>query len=69
MPEAVGAFFRCDEVAEGLMAAREIQRELNRSFMQDFAKHSGAENATHIAAVFEDVSMCPYIMRDMCLME
>ena len=56
MPEAVAAFFRCgDEKAEGLMAAREIQRELILSFMQDFAKHSGTVNAAHIAAVFEDV--------------
>lgn len=56
MPEAVSAFFRCgDEQAAGLMAAREVQRELIRSFMQDFAKYSGATNAAHIAAVFEDV--------------
>ena len=56
MPEAVATFFRYgDEKAEGLMAAREIQRELIRSFMQDFAKHSGTVNAAHIAAVFEDV--------------
>jgi len=56
MPEAVATFFRHgNEQAAGLLAARDVQRELVRSFMQDFAKHSGAVNAAHIAAVFEDV--------------
>jgi predicted AAA+ superfamily ATPase len=56
MPEAVATFFRHGkEQAAGLLAARDVHRELVRSFMQDFAKHSGAVNAAHIAAVFEDV--------------
>ena len=56
MPEAVAAFFKCGaDKAEGLRSAREIQKGLIRSFMQDFAKHSGVINAAHIAAVFEDV--------------
>ncbi len=56
MPEAVATFFRHgEEQAAGLLAARDVQRELARSFMQDFAKHSGAVNAAHVAAVFEDV--------------
>lgn len=56
MPEAVAAFFgHGEEQAAGLLAARDVHRELVRSFMQDFAKHSGTVNAAHIAAVFEDV--------------
>ena len=56
MPEAVAAFFGYeDQKMEGMQAARQVQRELVISFMQDFAKHSGAVNAAHIAAVFEDV--------------
>ena len=56
MPEAVATFFgHGKEHAAGLLAARDVHRELLRSFMQDFAKHSGAVNAAHIAAVFEDV--------------
>ncbi len=56
MPEAVAAFFgHGEDEAAGLLAARDVHRELVRSFMQDFAKHSGAVNAAHIAAVFEDV--------------
>jgi len=56
MPEAVAEFMRHgDSKAAGLLAAREVQRNLVYSFMRDFAKHSGAVNAAHIAAVYEDV--------------
>ena len=56
MPEAVAAFFRHGErISEGFFAARNVQKELIRSFLQDFTKHSGAIHAAHIASVFEDI--------------
>lgn len=56
MPEVVSTFFESlDQKAEGLLAARNKQMELLRSFLEDFIKHSGAINAAHLSAVFENI--------------
>ncbi|VGO14906.1 hypothetical protein PDESU_03476 [Pontiella desulfatans] len=56
MPEAVQTYFgHGDRKAEGFFAVRKLQSALIGSFLQDFTKHSGAVNAAHIAAVFENI--------------
>ena len=56
MPEVVSTFFgSIDQKAEGLLAVRDKQTELLRSFLEDFIKHSGSVNAAHLATVFENI--------------
>jgi hypothetical protein len=61
MPEAVATYFGHvakdgpSAKAKGLLEARETQASLFQAFLADFAKHSGAVHAGHIASVFLDV--------------
>lgn len=56
MPEVVRTFFEFGkQKAQAFFAARKIQNDIIGSFLQDFAKHSGAVNAGQIAAIFENI--------------
>jgi len=58
MPQVVEEYLRLRATpVEARRRVRELQRGLLDSYYKDFAKHSGANNAIHIVAVFENIPM------------
>ena len=58
MPQVVEEYLNLRSTpVEARKRVRELQRGLLDSYYKDFAKHSGANNALHIVAVFENIPM------------
>ncbi|MCK5681214.1 AAA family ATPase [bacterium] len=58
MPQVVEEYLQLRATpVEARRRVRELQRGLLDSYYKDFAKHSGAHNAIHIVAVFENIPM------------
>jgi len=56
MPQVVATYIKHRNSAiEAMNAARSIQNRLVESYNNDFAKHSGKVNSSHIISVFENI--------------